>query len=373
MTPQPDEIEGPRSCGPYELAGVLDLANLVLRTLNTPEGRPARWPSIGFDYPHVFHPGNLENIRVFVRRGRVVCSVGICPGIVRTPRGDLSVGGICALATHPEYRGRGLGTRIMEDAHRKMRADGHHIGLLSTLIQDFYRKLGWESGGRQRVFMFDRGNIGLLPEPEGLEVTEDWRPRIEELNRLRLREPVTSIRDSDRFRLLMERRTNRVFVGAREGSVVAYAGISGATVQEYAGAREEVACLLRAVFDRLDDPRVSTSQRPPGQRATIEMRILAPELGEGLPGLLMEMGVPHSLGYLGMIRILDPERLFRALQIREIQIVPSDGRWRLSYRGAACTLDERELVKMVFGPERLTRFAADLLPMLFYQWASDRV
>jgi len=215
--------------------------------------------------------------------------------------------------------------------------------------------------------------MGLFPTLEGVEIAEDWRPRIEKLNRLRLREPVTSIRDSDRFRLLMERRTNRVFVGAREGSVVAYAGGSGATVQEYAGAREEMAGLLGAVFNRLNDPRISTSQRPLGQRATIEMRILAPQLGEGLPGLLMETGVPHPLGYLGMIRILDPERLFKALQIREIQATPSDKKWHLSCRGVACALDERELVKLIFGPERLTRFAADLLPMLFYQWAPDRV
>ena len=116
----PEDLEGPRACGPFELPGVLDLSNLVLRTLNTPAGQPARQPSVGFDYPHVFNPHNLDNIRIFAHRGRVVCSVGIYPATVRTPRGDISTGGISLLVTHPDYRRRGLGARIMADAHRKM-------------------------------------------------------------------------------------------------------------------------------------------------------------------------------------------------------------------------------------------------------------
>ncbi len=373
MTSTTDEIEGPRACGPYELAGVLDLSNLVLRTLNTPEGRPVRWPSIGFDYPHVFHPGNLENIRVFVHRGRVVCSVGIYPGIVRTPRGDLSVGGICALATHPEYRGRGLGTRIMEDAHRKMRADGHHIGLLSTLIQDFYRKLGWESGGRQLSFTFDRGNIGLLPKVGDAGIEEDWRARAENLNAIHAEEACTSARDAERFRLLMGCKADRVFISLDGGKPVAYAASRGTTVVEYAGPPERVAALLRAVFEQLDDPAVPTSQRPPGQRATIEMRVLTPEAPDGLPGMLTGCGVPRSFGYLGLIKILDPPHLFETLAIPALRLSPSSSGWRLEYRGVVADVTERELVKLIFGPERIKGFAPDVFPIPFYSWTVDRV
>ncbi|MDP6779561.1 MAG: GNAT family N-acetyltransferase [Candidatus Latescibacteria bacterium] len=378
MTPDtintpPDDIEGPRACGPYELASVLDLVNLVHRTLWAEPGGAVPRPTIGFDYPHVYATTNLDNIRVFTHRGRVVSSVGIYPNTVRTPLGEVSVGGISTLATHPDYRRYGLGTQVMEDAHRKMMEDGHHIGLLTTRVHDFYRKLGWESAGRQLSFTFDRGNIDVLGDAGDLEVAEDWISIVDALNDLHLGEPVTSLRDPAAFRLLMERKARRIFVGLRNGKGAAYTAVRGTSVVEHAGALDDVIALLRCVFAELDDPKVATSERPPGKRATIEMQVTAPDADDGLAGLLMSKGVPHSLDYLGMIRVLDPVGLFEALGVGGTDVQASDDGWRLTWDEHSRNFSARDLARLIFGPERIAPPTPEGLPIAFYQWTADLV
>ena len=369
----PAGYDGPRACAWHELAGVVDLANLVLRVLGAPPGAPPRWPSIGGDYGHIYHGDNLPNIRVVTHRGRVVSSVGIYPTAVRTPRGTISVGGINAFVTHPDHRRQGLGGAVLRDAHTRMQASGQHIGLLSTRIQDYYRKFGWESAGRQHTWVFDRGNVALLPDPAGLAVTEDWLPHLPELVALHNGDNLVAPRSAATFKMLAERKLRHLFVARRAGRPVAYAGVGGTAVREYGGDPRAVAALIRAVFHRLDDPDTATSERPPGQRATIELTVTTPALRSGLPALLAQAGIPHTLDYLGMIAILDPPGLFDALRLRDVELTPSDHGWLVQHEGHTLELTPLGLVKLVFGPERFPDFAPDLFPIDFFQWSLDRV
>ena len=369
----PAGYDGPRACGPFELAGVLDLANLVLRTLNTPAEASPRHPTVGGDYPHIYNAANLDNIRVVARNGRVVSSVAIFPMKVRTPRGVISVGGINAFVTHPDHRRQGLGEAVLRDAHARMRANGHHIGWLSTRIHDYYRKFGWESAGRQRSFVFDRGNIDRLPASRDLTVDEEWRADVAQLNALHDGEPLVVPRGVDRFTLLAQRKFARLFVARRAGAVVAYAGTSGTAVREFGGPADDVAALVRAVFTRLDDPTVHTSERPPGQRATIEMTVIAPPTGTGLPGLLERLGIPHHNDYGGMLLALDAPGLFEALRIRTVALRRRGDGWRLTHGAHTLDVSARGLVKLLFGPERTPGFAPNVFPVPFYLWPADRV
>lgn len=369
----PAGYDGPRACTWHELASAVDLANLVLRVLGAPPGAPPRWPTIGGDYGHVYNGDNLPNVRVVTHRGRVVSSVGIYPTEVRTPRGAIPVGGINAFVTHPDHRRQGLGGAVLRDAHAQMRASGQHVGLLSTRIQDYYRKFGWESAGRQHTWVFDRGNVALLPEPAGLTVTEDWRPHLPELVALHNSDDLGAQRSESTFRMLAERKLGRLFVARRAGRPVAYAGVSGTAVREYGGDPRAVAALIRAVFDQLDDPATPTSERPPGQRATIELTVTTPALRAGLPALLAQAGIPHTLGYLGMLAIFDAPGLFAALGLDDVALMPSDDGWLVRHDGNTLELTPQQLVKLVFGPERFPDFAPALFPLDFFQWPLDRV
>ena len=365
-------LDGPRACGKYDLAGVLDLCNLVMRVLDTPPGKPAGWPTIGYGWPHVYNHGNLDNIRLIAHEGEIVSSVGIYTTEVRTPRGTISVGGINCFVTHPDHRRSGLGGMVLTDAHAKMRADGHHMGLLSTLIPDYYRKYGWEPAGRQRTFRLDRGNIAHLPDPVGLDLTDEWRPAVEQLLALHDREPMRATRTRQMFELLVERKFERVFVARRDSRLVAYAAMRQMDIREYGGQPDDVAALLRAVFAETDDPSTSTSTRTGYRRPTIEMTVTTPDSADGLPGLLLDRGVPNTLGYMGLIVLLDAPGLLEALDIRDVELEPRDSGWRVSHRGRSLDLTGHDLVKLVFGPERYPDFAPDVFPIDFYQWPADR-
>ena len=331
---------------------------------------------MGWDYSHVYNQHNLENVRIVCHGGRPVASVGIYPTRVRTPRGTIGVGGINAVGTHPEYRRLGLATLTMQDAAARMREIGMHVGLLSTGITNWYRKLGWERAGRQRTFSFDRRNVTSLPEPAGLaglDVTDDWQPHLEELCALQQASGVGAVRTPEAFALLAARKASHVFVARRAGSVVAYATTSGTSLCEYAGAAEDVLALLRHAFGAIEDlPGRSTERRGP-QQGQFEMTVQTPAGSGDLPALLLDRGIPSALTYVGMLLILDPLRLFEALGIDATVELGPGGVWRVSHGGASLRLTQGELVKLVFGPERSPGFAPDLFPIDFYQWPTDRV
>ena len=372
----PEEIEGPRAATQMELGGALDLANLVLRTLGTPPGEPQRRPTIGSDYPHVFNPANLENLRVCVHRGRVVCGVSIYPGTVVTPRGPIRVGGINALVTQPEYRRLGLATRIMEDAHNRMREAGLHVAQLSTKIHDYYRKLGWETAGRQRSYGVDRGNVDLLggnAETSGHAVREDWKNWLPDLARLHAAEPLHADRSAESFRLLLHCKADTALVHVQDQTASAYVVLRGASVVEHAGPLALVLELLGAAFARLDNPGAATSERVPGQRATVEMSVLT-VADSPLARHLDSLGLPGEMAYQGLMKLLDPVGMLAGLSGELPTITALDsGRYSVSLRSLKAELSERELVRLLFGPERHGVLGAALQPLDYMLWPLERV
>ena len=55
------------------------------------------------------------------------------------------VGGIGSVATHPDSRGRGYSTALMNHALEVMRGVGMQAGMLFTSIHPFYERLGWQT------------------------------------------------------------------------------------------------------------------------------------------------------------------------------------------------------------------------------------
>lgn len=371
------DFDGPRACGQYDLSGVVDLCNLVMRVVEAHPDYKSGWPNIGYLYPHVYNHENSDNIRLISSNGEPVSSVAIYRSNVKTSRGTISVGGINCFVTHPEFRRFGLGGLVLDDAHRKMTMTGNEIGLLSTMIPDYYRKSGWELAGGQRTFTLDRGNISYLPGHAGLDIEGDWKPFMTELLELNQQQPMRAFRTSQLFDLLIERRLGRVFIARRGDRIVAYCALGHSKnpqIIEYAGKNEDVCSLIRAVFGIIDDLSVSTSTRSGRERPTTELKLVTPYLNHGLTDILIERGIPNSLEYVGMIKILDPNKLLKTLGIYDvINLEKIDVGWRVSYGSNDLTLTEQELVKLIFGPEKFQGFAPDIFPIDFYQFHADRV
>ena len=254
-----------------------------------------------------------------------------------------------------------------------MAGDGCHVALLGTRIQDYYRKYGWETAGQQREFTFDRGNVGLLPDASAYEVSSDWLPIREQVHALYAARAQGAIRNLDRFTYLARRKFGHVRVARRSKRVVAYVGVSDTTVREYGGAPADVLALLRHVFSEIDDPSAPTSERPPGQRATVEMTVTTPAAADAVADRLLDLGIPSSLEYMGMLLVLDGPGLFETLGIQVVTDVTSDADRILTSNGERATLSEREFVKLIFGPERIADVGRNAFPIPFYQWPADRV
>ena len=81
---------------------------------------------------------------VIVVGGRIVSTLRIWDRWVHLGSTPVRMGGIGGVTTHPDYRQRGIATRLMEHAAEYMRDEGYDLGLLFTMIPArFYRRLGW--------------------------------------------------------------------------------------------------------------------------------------------------------------------------------------------------------------------------------------
>ena len=58
---------------------------------------------------------------------------------------------------------------------------------------------------------------------------------------------------------------------------------------------------------------------------------------------------------------------------QDIDVMENNGRMIISRDGQSLSLTRQQLVKLLFGPERIDGFASDVLPLKFWQWSLDHV
>ena len=80
---------------------------------------------------------------VVVVEGRIVSMLRIWDRWVHLGTTPVRMGGIGDVNTHPDYRGRGIATRLMEHAAEYMRDDGYDLGLLFTEIPARFLPASW--------------------------------------------------------------------------------------------------------------------------------------------------------------------------------------------------------------------------------------
>jgi len=85
-------------------------------------------------------------------------------------------------------------------------------------------------------------------------------------------------------------------------------------------------------------------------------------LDEGLPGILDGLGIPRQVGYAGMLRIINLTGLLQKLKLDKIEIEAKEEE-AIFLQGVKFT--RREIIKLIFGPERVSDFAKDLFQYPF--------
>jgi aminoglycoside 2'-N-acetyltransferase I len=76
-------------------------------------------------------------------RGQIVAHASVVERLLEADGRPMRTGYVEAVATLPEWRGRGIATRLVRAADQHIQA-GFDLGALSTDVHGLYARLGWE-------------------------------------------------------------------------------------------------------------------------------------------------------------------------------------------------------------------------------------
>ena len=82
---------------------------------------------------------------------------------------------VATLATHPDFRRQGVGTKLLAHTLRALLAEGARSSFLEVrasnrAAQDMYRKFGYEATGRRRRYYRDNDEDAILMTLDALDV-----------------------------------------------------------------------------------------------------------------------------------------------------------------------------------------------------------
>ncbi len=391
-------MEEARPIRPDELGRTLALVNKVFRTGVDQD--------MSTDYPLVFEPGNLENLRVVSEGGRIFSHAAMARRELREHGCALPISMICAVATDPERRRRGAASRIMEDAVEAMAARGDAFGLLWTgPARDFYRRLGWEVvGSNGWAYLVEPRLAGRFGQPLPVRTfqAETDLARIIEIHEA---QPRRLTRTRAEYRALLGLPKSEVWVAEEKGRVEGYMVVARAYnksgVTEWGGTSPALSSLLARVLPE-----------PAGERMQVFVPLPDNPMTELLTGRGCRTRIPMEEADgsgLKMVRVLSLGNLLRQLSPHiKSRLTGSSGqvslwvretgeRVDLRWNGAdlevggrasgprdgAQELSLRQAARLVFGPEKpsqildLPREAARGLdrafPFDFHIWMLDYV
>jgi len=144
-----DEYAGPLTPTGAQLEAVVALANRVFR---------AAGGDMGEDYPLLFHRDRLDQLRIFTEAGRCVSLVGMTINDVVLLGCPLRIACIGSVCTDESARGRGLASRLMDDAYERAAAAGAPVMLISG-GRGLYTRRGASGGGRFAKYVVPVGSI----------------------------------------------------------------------------------------------------------------------------------------------------------------------------------------------------------------------
>jgi len=341
-------MEGPRGLKYEELPSAVLLSNSIFRR-NSPY-------KMEDEFPLLFSRGNLDNMRVFTDAGNVISLVGMSikdAMIMGCRIRTVSIGAVC---THPEYRNRGLATRLMEDATKRARRKGVELMLVSG-VRGLYRRLGCINAGIYRSFFVRREQLGQT-DGGGLSLRRYEEGDMVDLIKLHQSEPIRFVRPLEDFSTLLAAkrlcdRLSETYVISKGGKVVAYVCIQlprgegkPLGMLEFAGPRSFIISKLR---DLMDEVRAGS--------AIIE----APSADIDLESLLLAAGAKQSTrGFMGTVRLIDVKGFLECIDPYVTEIIGTGRRRDLTasyshnppelkfgYRGQGLRLS---------GIERITAF-----------------
>ncbi|NKB71673.1 MAG: GNAT family N-acetyltransferase [Candidatus Latescibacteria bacterium] len=306
-------------------------------------------------YPHLFQRSTTMARRLLLLRdeGELVGGLGIHPLTLRLQEARLKAGGIGQVAAHPQRRGQGIMSTLLNDAIQRMQRAGYALSVLGGDRQR-YGWFGWENAGLRHELDLASRYLGAPSAADRKLKVQPLRPRgavAGKIQRYSDGLPYGVVRPLGQMEPLFCRNGRQGWY-CQEGGGFAYVVSTtrqgGIRLDEVGGDPELVVALLRRVLARLKVDRITLVVGP----NHAELGLLRPYSGswrsstdcmvkiidlertvEGVTGLLRRRA--RQLGIKGTFN----------LQMGAQKACLQLGRGR-TYR---LVLDERAMVTLLFG------------------------
>lgn len=290
---------------------------------------------------------------------RLIAAAGVRLVELKNSGGPLTAALIGAVATHPEYRGRGLATQLVSLAVEWAGERGAALAVLWGSEHRLYAKIGFTPCGTQASIPLR----SLVSAGSKTSVSEGWTAGI--LKALKSRPQGVSIRDVDRAWLAAHKNVRWFWTGSPE-QAGAYAALGRGIdlshfVHEWGGTRADLIAVLNKIH--VADP---------------EAKLL------GTPELFKQYGFQHDPSTeerLGLARVIDATKLFKSAH-PDVPFTSAfvKGEWKLSLvardgRTVSCSLPPLEAANLFFGPlpSGVRTPWSDYFPLPLWFWGLDAV
>jgi GNAT superfamily N-acetyltransferase len=242
------KIEGPRHPTPKEYPNFLQFLSQCYGFSDP------RWFENDTSYFFGTKPSQLATKWTLKSNGQFTSHVGIFPFVSMVDGRRLKVAGIGSVATHPEFRGRGLMKRLMQHVETRIEKEGFDLSILWG-ERSLYRPYGYDRGLYLDRFSFKKRTLKYSVLNKGVRPLKpaDW-PSVQKLFS---KHPFRSERTPDYTKSLRLRfgrdLSEPVWVVEESGKIKAYVivfkgGADGLEAAEWGGEAEDVICLLATVL-----------------------------------------------------------------------------------------------------------------------------
>jgi len=164
IAPVPEPVVVRRTFTPDLTAG--DLAQLL-------DLFHACWPAGEFSTDDIAHAMGGVHWLADVR-GRIVGHASVVPRLLEADGVPMTTGYVEAVATHPDWRRRGIASRLMALANDHIAAT-FELGALSTDLHGVYARTGWERWRGPTYVRTDDGPVRTEDEDQGIMILRTSR------------------------------------------------------------------------------------------------------------------------------------------------------------------------------------------------------
>lgn len=375
-----NRVDGPRLLRPGEFDEAIELVRTCFG-MGDEEERPT---------PYWADRADPDRHAVITVDGAVVSHAVGAPVEFTAGPATVPARGIAGVATHPDHRGNGYMTRLMEFWIDRAREDGIPLLELEGDRQR-YRRFGWDNAGREfRFAVTPRSHPAAEANPDGVRAYRGTRDDLEFVAAIHDAERYGVRRSLDTYETLLEpdRRQTVLHDDSDGAAYVCYRGDDPVTVEEFGGDPDAIATILGQLCATSGDLAIYTHPHHPFVdrlyeisadwvlRSHRKLRItdLYDVLAAYQPLLETRWEATDRPGTETVTLALTGES---AVTLRfgrdDVSVERSDGT-------AAVTLDRPAMTRLLFGVadgmrsvKRAHPTLATVLPLEYYMWQTETI